>query len=261
MDKFYFNRNIFFIIFILPTFLFSQGKQLNKALKEGYNTANRTYYTRFDKHHKTSKVDEWMEKNGYKILKYSTSDWPVYGYSETGYENIYFMRSSDYDTFVENAKRLAAQENKGKVTKVEWTDFIAPLLAGVAIYKGVEWYSKQSSEANSYSKTSSNSNQNESHTNSTRANEKNTKVQVPCYSDIGEYTKAYVGCNSTEYGRLPIIKVKCGNGSTEYYYFISADRRECIFHDTKGYYDHTTLGKGYLGKDYEKAMKELCNCK
>ncbi len=146
MDKFYFNRNIFFIIFILPTFLFSQGKQLNEALKEGYNNANRTYYTRFDKHHEASKVDAWMEKNGYKILKYSTSDWPVFGSLKTGYENIYFMKSPDYDLFVENAKRLAAQENKSKVTKVEWTDFIAPLLAGVAIYKGVEWYKEQSSE-------------------------------------------------------------------------------------------------------------------
>jgi hypothetical protein len=157
---------------------------------------------------------------------------------------------------------------------------ISPTLVGIAVagaivygaselaYSGVKNMSSSSrsnSSAKSYSSSyTSNSSNSASYSNSSSSNtsSSNASKNTVCYSNVQEYSTAYVSCNDSKYGKSTIYKVTCGNGSTKYYYYNPQDQSEGLCMKQKGYYEHTNavFDGDYLGKDYEKAMKKLCNC-
>lgn len=149
------------LLMSLPFILFSQEKALNKAVKNGKNATNLTYFVEFEKYYEMDDVSKWMTEKGYNILQSSTAEFPVFGDTKVGYDKVYFMTSSDYAVFQQTLERIAAEERKKNQTvSVDWTDIILAAVVvttGAIIYKGTEYAIKNGALSNTSSSSNSNS--------------------------------------------------------------------------------------------------------
>ncbi len=110
-------------------------------------------------------------------------------------------------------------------------------------------YSLGSSDGSSYSDSDNNSNTN---------NESNTEVQqTPCLEKIieNDYTKTIQGY------KTPAHKIICGNGYTTHLFYYSQAMKDASSMGTNpvGWYSNVALGY-YYGKDFEGAVKKVCEC-
>lgn len=224
----------------LPFILFSQEKALNKAVKNGKNATNLTYFVEFQKYYEMDDVSKWMTEKGYNILQSSTAEFPVFGDTKVGYDKVYFMTSSDYAVFQQTLERIAAEERKKNQTvSVDWTDLILAAVVvttGVIIYKGTEYAIENGALSNTSSSSSSS--------------------PSVCY--YPETEKSTGGEEEAAGKKWKVFEVKCGNGTLPSFFF---QGEKGTLNPYVGYYKPKfSAGDEYLGETKGEAMKKLCNC-
>ncbi len=85
-----------------------------------------------------------------------------------------------------------------------------------------------------------------------------TKKAVDCFTNATDTKTTHPYCNKY----FTVYKLKCGNGDEKRYFHVQKeiDCGALGLGGSKGYYIPGSISNSYLGSDFEKAMKKLCDC-
>lgn len=248
------KKALLLLLLVLPfTALKSQEKQLNKALN-GNRDRNGCFVATFKQPQSFNDIKKWCNDHNQAMIDTTIGYIAKFGDVHEGVTRVSFMPKHEYE---EIQRRLAAERAAQKEREAESSLRDGLALLGIAVgtglllIKGGEMILKSSGSGGGsydYSGTSA------SQKNSGKKPEP-AKASTPCYGKAEEYGSAFLRCNAKVKDKY--YKIKCGDGSTKYYFYLPEKNNDGLCSDQIGYKEY--MGR-YLGADYDKAMRKLCNC-
>ncbi len=234
----------------------AQDKQLNQALN-GNRSSNGCFVAKFKQPQPYKALKKWCDQHSQVVIDTTIGYAAKFGDIHEGVVSLSFMPKKEYE---EIERRLAAERAAQK--ERDERDKLAVLgiavLGGLILVKGAEMIlsSGGSGGGGGYSGQS-----NAPPSNTGTKKQEPAKVNTPCYGKAVEYGTALLRCNAKV--RDKYYKIKCGDGAYKYYFFLPEKNTSGLCSDQIGYreLDQTIVNFGsFLGTDYDKAMKKLCNC-
>lgn len=245
-------------LFFVSSFAIAQKSELKKATKKSPNRSG-VYTATFKKMHKEKDIRNWLSKNNYVLTNSKKGNFNAFGRVVRGTKSVSFMNRAKYAQLQEQKRqqRLATRQSRSSGSSVDWGQAakVGAVVVGVAVVaKGIASLFKSAAGSSSYSGSSSYNSSAYSSNASTSTKSKPT----PCIKSSSKTSSKAYECGL----EFPLTNVKCHGGNEKTYYYVPKYCGTPMLGTGKGYWKYNGLlyPDKWLGKDYDTAMKKLCDC-
>lgn len=138
------------------------------------------------------------------------------------------------------------------------SNLAAMLAAGYILYEGGKYLLKESGIGSGGSQFDDGYSSGSDYNGSGSTKKTETQKAVDCFTNATDTKTTHPYCNKY----FTVYKLKCGNGDEKRYFHVQKeiDCGALGLGGSKGYYIPGSISNSYLGSDFEKAMKKLCDC-